>query len=383
MTVMYNVGRLVIGLMVRAPIDFSLPSGQYLATLIERSEALLKDLHEAMVQPFVEGFPAALSNSNANPFETAEAMREPIFYGAESAYSFQYRDRAPKKYGRDEEWLRKNKGFSIEEARQAVVAICDLLNEKLLATLLRLKDMPKEAWSMLDGFEFSPSEIIAKSGLPTGVVEKIIATFSFANDGNPTFTSLHEFNSTNAYPLLKVDEKRYILFQYVSLTEALYDTPFYWMAADRSYEQAAMANRGRFTEEFAAERLERVFGADKVFRNIDIFESKGKKFGEIDTLVLFANRAIVVQAKSKKLTLAARKGNDLQLKGDFKSAVQDAWDQAYACSQQVFLGSSVFVDAAGKEIKIPKSIKEIYPICLVSDHYPALSVCPETSLGAA
>jgi hypothetical protein len=45
-------------------------------------------------------------------------------------------------------------------------------------------------------------------------------------------------------------------------------------------------------------------------------------------LVLFGNRAIVLQAKAKKLTLEARKGNDNQLKDDFKKSVQESYDQA-------------------------------------------------------
>ena len=45
---------------------------------------------------------------------------------------------------------------------------------------------------------------------------------------------------------------------------------------------------------------------------------KGKKVGEIDVLVIFGDRAIVLQAKSKRLTLEARKGNDNQIKDDFK-----------------------------------------------------------------
>jgi hypothetical protein len=95
------------------------------------------------------------------------------------------------------------------------------------------------------------------------------------------------------------------------------------MVAERAYKEIASANRGRFTEQFTAKRLTRVFGAERVFLNVDIWESPGKKnkVGEIDVLVLFADRAIVVQAKSKKLTIAARKGNDLQLKEDFKAAI--------------------------------------------------------------
>ena len=230
-----------------------------------------------------------------------------------------------------------------------------------------------EEWSILDAFKFSISDLVTNSGLSVETITNFLNAFSFSKDGNPTFTSLHEFNATNAYPLLKVDNEQYILFQYVALTEALYDTPFYWMVADKNYSQTAMANRGKFTEEFAAERLERVFGVAKVFRNVDIWESKGKKSGEIDTLVLFANRAIVVQAKSKKLTLDARKGNDLQLKSDFKGAVQDACDQALECSEKLAVRSLEFKDSTGKEIKIPESIKKIHPVCLVSEHYPALS----------
>jgi SEC-C motif len=363
----------LIGLMVRKPVDLSVPSQQQLQAFIGRSEDLLNELHEVMSVPLTKGREARSTDQTADPFETAEAMREPIFYGPESGYTFQYRDLAVKKYARDEEWLRKNRGFSIEQGKQVVVAILNFLNDKLLATLREQKDAPEDAWNILGGFELSPLDIVAESGRSAEVVTNVLAAFAFANDGNPTFTSLQQFNATNAYPIIKVGEERYLLFQHRSLTEALYDTPFYWMADDRNYQQTASANRGKFAEKFAAERLERVFGSDKVFCNVDIWESKGKKLGEIDTLVLFSNRALVVQAKSKKLTLAAQRGNDLQLKGDFKSAVQDACDQAYACSEQITLGLARFTDAAGKDIQIPSSIGQIHPMCLVSDHYPALS----------
>jgi hypothetical protein len=147
------------------------------------------------------------------------------------------------------------------------------------------------------------------------------------------------------------------------------------MNGDKAYSATAMTHRGAFTEEFSAARLERVFGADKVFRNVDIWETSArkKKLGEIDTLVLIGDRAIVVQAKSKKLTLAARKGNDLQLQSDFKAAVQDACDQAVACSQHLLAGASFLADGSGKEIKFAGMLKKIHPVCVVSDHYPALS----------
>ncbi len=134
-----------------------------------------------------------------------------------------------------------------------------------------------------------------------------------------------------------------------------------------------MENRGRFTEAFSRERLELVFGKDRVFGNVDVYESKGKRVGEIDVLVLFANRAIVLQAKSKKLTLEARKGNDLQIKDDFKKSVQDAYDQGLTCASLLSdEGYRFVVGATGKEIA-PGKLKEVFLFCVVSDHYPALS----------
>jgi hypothetical protein len=232
--------------------------------------------------------------------------------------------------------------------------------------------VPWEEWTVLDGLTFLPADLATITTQSIELVTRVLSAFTLAA-GNPTFTSLHEFNATNAYPLLTLPDGRYLLFQYATLTEAIYDTPFYWMSADKAYATSAMANRGVFTEEFAAERLERVFSKTHVFRNVDVWKSKGEKLGEIDTLGLYGNRAIVLQAKSKKLTLDSRKGNDLQLKADFKAAVQDACDQAFVCSQELTSQSVRLTDASGQEIPVPASFAAIHPVCLVAEHYPALS----------
>jgi len=135
----------------------------------------------------------------------------------------------------------------------------------------------------------------------------------------------------------------------------------------------AQKHRGAFTEEFSTERLKKVFGEHRVFTNIDIYEGKKARVGEIDVLVIFANRAIILQAKSKKLTIAARKGNDNCLQDDFKKAIQDAYDQAFSCAGFLTDTKYRLVDAEGNELNIAREYKEIYPFCIVSDHYPALS----------
>ncbi len=223
-----------------------------------------------------------------------------------------------------------------------------------------------------EAYTFLLGDVTNRSGFNDEVSRNVIESFVSPIEKNE-FTSLDDFNPINTYPIIKLKEDKYLLFQSYSLLEALYETPFFWFNADAEYRNIAMDHRGKFTEEFSSRRLISVFGEKRVFQNVNIVDAKRNKAGEIDVLVVFANRAIVLQAKSKKLTIAARKGNDLSLRNDFKKAVQDAYDQAFLCSKYLSDNNYKLLDEQGNEITIRRQFKEIYPFCVVSDHYPALS----------
>ena len=157
----------------------------------------------------------------------------------------------------------------------------------------------------------------------------VLRAFSLPKEErNSGFTSLNRFNVAYAYPLIPKSADEFVLLQHYSIAEAFYNTPFYWMLADDAYASVASRNRGEFTEAFAYQKLIQLFGERHVFRNVDIQKSKRETLGEIDVLVIFGDQAIVLQAKSKMLTLEARSGNETELRKDFKAAVQDAADQA-------------------------------------------------------
>jgi len=204
-------------------------------------------------------------------------------------------------------------------------------------------------------------------------IERILMAFTVDPKGaNDSFSSLSAFNETNAAPIIKMVDGSYILLQHYSLLEALYESPFFWMTGDKSYAATASKNRGAFVEKFLADRLVRVFGTKHVFQNVDIYKGKDR-VSDADVLVIFGDTAIVVQAKSKRLTIEARKGNDLQLKDDFKKAIQDTYDQAMLCSEALLGVEYRFVSASGDEIVFPKRPTKIFPVCAVSDHFPALA----------
>ena len=233
---------------------------------------------------------------------------------------------------------------------------------------------PPETWTLLPGNSFSVREVADYGRIDPAIVDRVLSAFAVPLGAhNEQFRALHDFNIVNASPLIRMPDGTYLLFNIYSLVEALYEAPFYWMGADKAYVSTAMQNRGVFTEEFAVAHLRQVFGAENVLANIDIYEPKDTKLAEIDVLVLFGNRALVLQAKSKRLTLEARRGNDLQIKDDFKRSIQDSSDQAYRCAKLIEEGKCSFKDAAGNAVTLPASLKRIYVICLISDHYPALS----------
>lgn len=377
----YSLERLIrteittlIGLLIKQDIDFGLPRPEIVARYLERTDALLKEMHDCMTAAMTAEFkPEKLATVGFNPTTTGVALREAIFYGGESAYGFQYRDFAPQKYADDDDWLVKNKRFSIHAARDIVHAVGLLQNEKVLTALTSLRTRPVDEWTLLPGYIVTVNEISERSGIDKSIVTTVLDAFTVPyGEKNRSFGTLSDFNAANAYPLIPAENGEYILLQSYGLVEALYDAPFYWMGADKSYEPTAMKNRGRFAERFAAERLEHVFGNTYVHPNVYILNGGGNRAGEIDVLVIFGDRAIVLQAKSKRLTLEARRGNDQRIRDDFKKSIEDSYEQGFRCASLLNDPEYKLVDSAGNDINRPR-LKDIYVICLVSDHYPALS----------
>lgn len=271
----------LIGLLLKNDIDYGIPAPDVLQRYISKTEALLEEIHHSMSAAFWASLdPEKVVDKDFNPFNSGAVLREPIFYGGESAYSFQYRDLSPKKYARDDDWLIANKGFSIQAARNVVHALGRMQDEKSIATLEAMRGIPPEHWTFLPGDTFNVQEVAAYAQLDVATVQKVLTAFAVPNgERNAQFNALHDFNIANAFPLIPVKEDTYVLFHIYSLVEALYESPFYWMCADKAYASTAMRHRGLFTEEFSVECLAQVFGRDKVHSNIDIFESKANKVG--------------------------------------------------------------------------------------------------------
>jgi hypothetical protein len=169
----------LIGLLVRQPVDYTLPALDTLQVYIDQTEGLLQELHKCMSAMFFKDItPNGLTADGRDPGSRGEVMREPIFYGGDSAYSFQYRELAPLKYAEDDEWLEANKGFSMRVARDVVHALGALQCEKQMATLQSLRFARPEDWTLLPAFTFTVRELAEWSGISLNLVKRVLAAFS-------------------------------------------------------------------------------------------------------------------------------------------------------------------------------------------------------------
>ncbi|MRW83759.1 preprotein translocase [Pseudoduganella sp. FT26W] len=369
----------ILGVMAKKPLDLSPQEPKVVERYVKQTDSLMRELHDAMSYPmFASLFNAMKAGIEPQTPWHGPGMREPIFYGTESAYAFQYRDFVPEKFGQDDAWLLKSKGFTSSQARIIAKTMCSLIDEKgtRLLSDARETNTPPETW--LPAFEFSVDEVAFRSRVSKDVVEAFFRAFAFVGD-NPGFREVGDFNEVAARPLLPTDRGTVLLFSHYAICEALYESPFFWMWDDKSYRQTASTHRGIFTEQFAARRLARVFGAGHVHVNVNLHRGKDI-VGEADVLVIYGDRLIIVQAKAKKLTIAARKGNDNQLKADFAAAIQDSYDQGWTCANEMLAGGCRLVDDKDKEVQLPASIKEVFLFSLVSEHYPALAFQASQSL---
>ena len=366
-----NEVNVLVGLMVKHEIDYSLLDEATAELYVKQSQELLDEINQAMFAPMRESLFARAAGGR-ELLSSGTMLREAIFYGGESAFIFQYRDFARLRYRKDDAWMLANKGFTIGNAADVVKALHFLRNEKSTEIFHARKTKPASKLGYLPGNEFSAAELAARAEMPVEIVDLILSSFAYPNgERNAQFDSVDDRNMAAILPLIRRDDQ-YILFNIFDLSEVLYQAPSFWMLKDKAYKPTASDHRGEFTEDFAEDRLVSVFGRDSVKTNINLVRSK-TIVGEIDVLVRFGDLAIVLQAKSKQLTAAARQGNEAKLHEDFGMAVQAACNQGYSCGQFLLDPSIELEDANGNKISVGGEITQIYVICLVADHYPALA----------
>lgn len=358
----------LLGLLVQQPINADPIDIATLESYAADAYRLMAEAHGALQAPIVAATQAMLSGANVVHPSQGAVLREAIFYGPPSAYHFQFLDLAPHRYARDSEWLVENKGFSIDQAALVAGAIHAALHVQVTEATRRL-DQTRDPTKLLPAFVVRPTAIAEQAGLEPTIVDKIFDAFALRS-GNEAFEAIDDYNEVTAFPLVPFDDG-FLVFDPASLNQSLYESPIFWMRGT-AYEDTATDHRGDFTEDLSFALLHRVFGAEHIHTNVKLKQGK-TTVDEIDVLVIYGDRCIVLQGKAKGLTIAARKGDSERLQKDFEGAVKAAYAQALSCSAHLVARDVELVLDDESTLELPARIVEIFPFCVVADHYPSLS----------
>ena len=319
------------------------------------------------------------------------------------AYPHQYWRLAEAVYSPHDEWFTRSLGFTISEAITIAKAIEDSLNERRPAIFAQAREQApgivrqhesewiaagmteEEAiasikvqlsfWQSRSVYRFTIDEVMAITSLPRDVCSAFFRRLSqeppFRNPlFSTTFTCAEraawDYNAMKERPFF-TDGEGYWAFMPHLLKEVLYSTFFFDLTRDRVYRGTFDNLRGKVLEELCADFLRRVFPSAAVLLSPSY--PTGDEFA--DVLVLHDRRIVIVQCKSKALTLAAHTGEDkAALKRDLELAIGSA--AAQGCRGRQFLETQAapFLIANGQRVQI--DMAEVTEISLISVTYMPL-----------
>lgn len=367
---------LVSGLAAAGGLEFeTIPASDVLHRRVQRLRDLLRELQVIVRRPTEERIWSKLQSATGGTDEvhskvprlpTPADLVEPIFYSGLGAHDFQYVALACERYRHDAEWLYDNVGLSVSGLANVVVELKRL--REMRADAYRPQSSHAERCSQeLALLSFCRSDLSFLSDRQfDAFVERFVTIpgeLQFVPD------AVGAMNDLEIKPILRIGPDLYFMPSGFHLAKSVYDNPRFWMQGDTDYADRASSNRGKATEEITAGLLESVFG-DGVYRDVLVKEGRNT-ITDIDVLAVAGNRALVVQAKSKRLTEVARRGDEKELVKDFTQAVQDAYDQGRKSRQALLSTGFRLEDRGGWGIELPDRIDEVYIVCLTLEPFRA------------
>ena len=369
---------LVAGLTAKHPIDIvTVPTSEHRDAQIKQLYRLLVQLHRATGQPLTDRFRELSPNLQDSPgpgggempkLVDPDNMVEPIFYSNLGAHDFQYVELAYGKYLRDAGWLDRNTGLPMDRLAQICVELKRLRGDRANADHLPSGEHER-CQEELAILSFSRRDL---AFLTDRQFDQFVKQF-VSVPGELEFVPdvVGAMNDLEFKPILRIGPDCFFMASGFNLAKSIYDSPRFWMQQDLDYADQADANRGRATEEITARMLATVFG-DRVHRNVVVWRNN-KVVTDIDVLAISGDRALVVQAKSKRLTEIARKGNVGQLIKDFTQAVQEAYAQGIQSRHALLSDGYRLSNGSGDPIELPEHIADVYVLCVTLDPFRAVT----------
>ena len=289
---------------------------------------------------------------------------ERFFYSGDEAYSQQLILYTPLKYKYDKQWLLDNKEVDIDSVPELFNKIESLIVKHIKA--FRQNKIDDCFAFIISGKElksnFTKNEIIIIEHFTTSIPRTAKVSYKYICDRNQfTFA-----------PIIKLPNDLFFVPNLHSFARALYESPFYWIMDDKSYQ----IKKGESTEEIVLQLLTKYINNYSLCeKDIKIKNSSGSEKTDIDVLLVQNDTAICFQIKAKQLTELSKQGDINHIEDDFDKAVKKAYHQGIesinALKEREKYKFSKTIDGIENDTKF-------YNICILSDMFPAITTLVST-----
>ena len=367
---------LLLGLMVQSSADRTFSAQRVGDGFVAGADLLLREFHDRVIADAALRFDPTPGGIDGRENSIGLFAREAIYYGAAGFYLHQFLNFSRQRYRKDTEWLLGNVGVSIRPMLEIAKFIMDRINTQMTAVgHLRENGRDFSKSELTDSLLIAKEDVRKKfGGKSDAFLSKFVTPITNANE---KFTDPFAVNGVALAPIIEMGDYLYVPIQY-RLCESIYESPFFWMMDDGDYANVHAEHRGEFVEYTAADILSSVFGSANVHKNVVVARNAGERGGEIDVLVSYGEFVIVVQAKSKRVTLKARAGDNGALNIDFKGAIQDPYKQALECIELIKAGAKCIADN-GNELEL-HALPRFFPMVVLSDAFPASTMLSRAML---
>lgn len=337
---------------------------------------IFNEVYELMEQlhfTFIPSIPEIAADKSESPFDffnNGLFFQEAMFYSGTGAYDYQYTKWVSEKYKYDKEWLKQTKSINIE-----ILPDFYRLTKTLQQTKLNKLEFDSEETyiaKLQDVFCLTSEEILKNNNEFSGILENF--TLDLKQPQNENFSDIGDFNILSEKPIIKLPNGNLFIPVPYILSEAIYESPFYWMSADEKYSLKALQNRGKVAEEITLEIVEKVFGKSNTLKNLIIKKTKSTTVTDIDILAFQNDKAIIFQVKSKKLTNLSKNGNLESIQSDFKKAVKDAYEQGLIASKCLRSPNDFIFELKDNiDYNFDLNINKCFVVTIVLDDYPSIT----------
>lgn len=192
------------------------------------------------------------------------------------------------------------------------------------------------------------------------------------NDSYPSFIKGWPLNDTilQSKPLFKDNKGRYYGFCVSYLIGKLYD--IIYMNLSLGLREKVDKSKSDYLEKMITKYFERIFPDDVIYTNLyyTVTENGIQKRVECDGLIVFDDKILLIEAKSKKLKPSVRRGSIVQFKRSIDKIVNAAYEQALRTKKFITSNKTAeFYDENGNLVITinSKEIENYYLINLTSE----------------